>query len=86
MALYWGTSEWPAAMIEQACAIAEKYNLHLPQVEQCQYNMFVRDKMESEYRTLFETRQMGTTIWSPLYGGALAGKYNDGTLPEGSRG
>jgi aryl-alcohol dehydrogenase-like predicted oxidoreductase len=48
--------------------------------------MFVRDKMESEYRTLFETRQMGTTIWSPLYGGALCGKYNDGTLPEGSRG
>jgi len=48
--------------------------------------MFVRDKMESEYRTLFETRQIGTTIWSPLYGGALAGKYNEGTLPEGSRG
>ena len=56
MALYWGTSEWPADRIEQACAIAERYHLHLPQVEQCQYNMFVRDKMESEYRTLFETR------------------------------
>lgn len=48
--------------------------------------MFVRDKMESEYHNLFKTRQMGTTIWSPLYGGALAGKYNEGTLPEGSRG
>lgn len=48
--------------------------------------MFVRDRMEREYKILFETRQMGTTIWSPLYGGALSGKYNDGVLPEGSRG
>jgi aryl-alcohol dehydrogenase-like predicted oxidoreductase len=86
MAQYWGTSEWPADRHEQACQIAEKYHLHVPVVEQCQYNMFERNKMESEYRTLFETRQMGTTIWSPLYGGALSGKYNEGTLHEGSRG
>lgn len=86
MAHYWGTSEWPASRFEQACAIAEKYHLHAPQVEQCQYNMLERERMELEYRPLFETRQMGTTIWSPLYGGALSGKYNDGSLPEGSRG
>jgi len=86
LAWYWGTSEWSALMFEEACQIAEKLHLHAPVVEQCQYNMFVRERFEKEHKPLFERRGMGTTIWSPLAGGFLAGKYNDGNIPEGSRG
>jgi aryl-alcohol dehydrogenase-like predicted oxidoreductase len=59
--------------------------MHPPVVEQCQYNMMNRDRMEREYLPLFERHNMGTTIWSPLAGGILTGKYNDGNIPEGSR-
>lgn len=85
LALYWGTSEWTAIHFEQACQIAERLGLHAPVVEQCQYNMFVRERFEREHKPLFESRGMGTTIWSPLCGGILCGKYNDGSIPEGSR-
>lgn len=71
---------------EEACQIAERLGCHPPRAEQCQYNMFVRERFEKEYKTLFDARGMGTTIWSPLCMGFLAGKYNDGKLPEGSRG
>ena len=86
LALYWGTSEWPGIKFEQACQIAEKLKLHKPVVEQCQYNMFWRDRLEKEYKPLFERRSMATAIWSPLCGGFLSGKYNDGKIPEDSRG
>lgn len=86
LALYWGTSEWTAVRIEQACAIAERLGLHAPVVEQNQYNMFVRERHEKEYMRLFGHRNYGTTIWSPLCSGFLAGKYNDGNLDEGTRG
>jgi len=59
--------------------------MYPPVVEQCQYNMMNRDRMEREYLPLFERHNMGTTIWSPLAGGILTGKYNDGNIPEGSR-
>ena len=64
--------------------ICEKYNLVKPVVEQCQYNLFVRDNMEVKYRRLFEQKKLGTTVWSPLASGILTGKYNNG-IPEGSR-
>ena len=64
--------------------ICEKYNLIKPVVEQPQYNLFVRDKIESDYRRLFQKQKLGTTVWSPLLGGVLTGKYNDG-IPQGSR-
>jgi len=83
MTRYWGTSEWPANVIEQACQIAERLGLHGPTAEQCQYNMLKRDRMEVEYKTLFDARGMGTTIWSPLAVGLLTGRYNDGEIPEG---
>jgi voltage-dependent potassium channel beta subunit len=84
-AFYWGTSEWPADRISKAIEICERLNLHKPIVEQCQYSMLVRDRFENEYRRLFSENKYGTTIWSPLAGGILAGKYNDGVIPEGSR-
>jgi len=83
-ALYWGTSEWSAAQIMEAYAIARKEHLILPQMEQPQYNMFHRDTVESEYEHLYEEIGLGTTIWSPLSSGLLTGKYNDG-IPEGTR-
>jgi aryl-alcohol dehydrogenase-like predicted oxidoreductase len=84
-AFYWGTSEWPADRITKAIEICERYNLHKPIVEQPQYSMLVRDAFEKDYRRLFSEYKYGTTIWSPLAGGILAGKYNDGVAPEGSR-
>jgi voltage-dependent potassium channel beta subunit len=84
-AFYWGTSEWPADRIAKAMEICERLNLHKPIVEQPQYSMLARDRFESEYRRLFDEYKYGTTIWSPLAGGILAGKYNDGNIPEGSR-
>lgn len=82
--LYWGTSEWSAAEIMEAHMIAKELRLIGPTVEQPEYNLFHRDKMEVEYYTIFKNIGMGTTIWSPLASGLLTGKYNDG-IPEGSR-
>ena len=82
---YWGTSEWPADHIQRAIGICERLNLHKPIVEQPEYSMFVRDRFEKEHRRLFSEYKMGTTIWSPMAGGLLSGKYNDGCIPEGSR-
>lgn len=84
-AFYWGTSEWTADRIAKAIEICERLNLHKPIVEQPQYNMLARTKFENEYRFIFQEYKYGTTIWSPLAGGILAGKYNDGNIPEGSR-
>lgn len=82
--LYWGTSEWNAQQITQAHAVARAHHLTPPTMEQPQYNMFCRDRIESEYLPLYETYGLGTTIFSPLASGILTGKYNDG-VPEGSR-
>lgn len=81
--LYWGTSEWSAEEISEARAIAKDLHLIGPAVEQPQYNLFERTKMERDYLPLFK-EGMGTTIWSPLASGLLTGKYNDG-IPAGSR-
>lgn len=83
-ALYWGTSEWSADEIRAAWGIADRYGLHKPLMEQPQYNLFFRDKVEKEYARLYEDIGLGTTIWSPLASGLLTGKYLDG-VPEGSR-
>ena len=72
---YWGTSEWSAYQIKEAYRIARELNLTPPSMEQPQYNMFEREKMEKEYIEIFETEKMGTTIWSPLASGLLTGKY-----------
>jgi voltage-dependent potassium channel beta subunit len=82
--LYWGTSEWSAAEIMEAHMWARELRLEGPAVEQPQYNLFERQKMEVEYATIFKNIGMGTTIWSPLASGLLTGKYNNG-VPEGSR-
>lgn len=82
--LHWGTSQWPAKRIWQAIAICEKYKLEKPIVEQCEYNMLIREKMENDYVELFDEYGMGTTVYSPLCGGILAGRYNRG-IPEDSR-
>jgi len=83
-ALYWGTSEWSAEQIWQAYHIARREHLIPPQMEQSQYNMFVRDKIEKEYKILYEEIGLGTTIFSPLASGFLSGKYNDG-MPKNTR-
>jgi voltage-dependent potassium channel beta subunit len=82
--LYWGSSEWSGVEIMEAHRVAEKYKLIGPTMEQPQYNLFEREKMENEYLTIFKTVGLGTTIWSPLASGLLTGKYNNG-IPEGSR-
>lgn len=82
--LYWGTSEWSAAEIVEAHAAAQRLGLEGPAVEQPEYNLFNRQKLEADYLTIFNHIGMGTTIWSPLASGLLTGKYNDG-IPEGSR-
>lgn len=82
--LYWGTSEWPADAIREAHAAAARYNLHAPTMEQPQYNMLHRERVEIEYAPLYGEFGMGTTIWSPLASGMLTGKYLQGT-PAGSR-
>ncbi|TRX62172.1 aldo/keto reductase [Fulvivirga sp. M361] len=82
--LYWGTSEWSAQEIMEAHRIAERYNLIGPTMEQPQYNMLVREKVEVEYDQIYKTVGLGTTIWSPLASGVLTGKYNDG-FPEDTR-
>lgn len=82
--LYWGTSEWPADRIMQAYGIARQYGLYPPQMEQPQYNLLWRDRVEKEYEPLYDGIGLGTTIWSPLASGLLSGKYNDG-IPAGTR-
>ena len=82
--LYWGTSEWSGVEIMEAHRVAHQYGLIGPVVEQPQYNLFERNKMENEFLMIFKTVGMGTTIWSPLASGLLSGKYNNG-IPEGSR-
>jgi voltage-dependent potassium channel beta subunit len=84
-ALYWGTSEWTAAEIMSAWQIAERHHLHKPVMEQPQYNLLHRERIEEEYARLYGDIGLGTTIWSPLASGLLTGKYNDG-IPPGSRG
>ncbi len=82
--LYWGTSEWSGVEIMEAHRVAAAHNLIAPVVEQPQYNLFERNKLENEYTEIFKNVGMGTTIWSPMASGLLSGKYNDG-IPEGSR-
>ncbi len=83
-ALYWGTSEWNAADIMRAYAIAREQGLTPPQMEQPQYNMLHRERVEKEYLPLYREIGLGTTIWSPLASGVLTGKYNN-SIPAGSR-
>ncbi len=82
--LYWGTSEWSGVEIMEAHRIAAQLHLIGPSVEQPQYNMLHREKMEKEFLQIFKGVGMGTTIWSPLASGLLTGKYNNG-IPAGSR-
>ena len=84
-ALYWGTSEWSAGDIRAAWEIAERHHLHKPVVEQPQYHLFHRRKVEQEYVRLYDEIGLGLTTWSPLASGLLTGKYRNG-IPEGSRG
>lgn len=83
-ALYWGTSEWSADEIRAAWLIADRHHLHKPVVEQPQYNLFHRKRVEVEYARLYEDIGLGLTIWSPLASGVLTGKYLEG-IPEGTR-
>ncbi|TDW97589.1 aldo/keto reductase [Dinghuibacter silviterrae] len=82
--LYWGTSEWTASGIQAAITAAERYHLLRPVVEQPEYNLFRRFKVEEDYALLYDTYGLGLTTWSPLHSGMLTGKYNDG-IPKGSR-
>lgn len=84
-ALYWGTSEWSAADIRAAWEIAERHHLHKPVMEQPQYHLFHRKRVEDEYHRLYEDIGLGLTTWSPLASGLLTGKYRGG-IPDGSRG
>lgn len=83
-ALYWGTSEWSAEQIREAWEIADKRNLRKPQMEQPQYSMLVRAKVEKEFARLYEGTGLGLTTFSPLASGLLSGKYKDG-IPKDSR-
>lgn len=84
-ALYWGTSEWSADEIRSAWNIAERHHLHKPVMEQPQYHLFHRKRVEQEYKRLYEDIGLGLTTWSPLASGLLTGKYRNG-IPAGSRG
>jgi voltage-dependent potassium channel beta subunit len=84
-ALYWGTSEWSAAEIRAAYDIAERHHLHKPVMEQPQYHLFHRQRVETEYARLYDDMGLGLTTWSPLASGLLTGKYQNG-VPAGSRG
>jgi voltage-dependent potassium channel beta subunit len=84
-AFYWGTSEWSAAEIDEACAVADRLHLIRPIVEQPQYNLLTRTKVEYEFADLFKRRKLGLTVWSPLAMGILTGKYSGGDIPEGAR-
>ncbi|GAA0529311.1 potassium channel beta subunit family protein [Chitinophaga japonensis] len=82
--LYWGTSEWSAQEIMEAHMVAREYRLIGPAMEQPEYNLFNRRRMEREYLQIFRNIGLGTTIWSPLASGLLTGKYNQG-IPAASR-
>jgi voltage-dependent potassium channel beta subunit len=84
-ALYWGTSEWSAADIRAAWEIADRHHLHKPVMEQPQYHLLHRERVEKEYSRLYDDMGLGLTTWSPLASGLLTGKYKNG-VPEGSRG
>ncbi|KAJ0871721.1 putative NADP-dependent oxidoreductase domain-containing protein [Helianthus annuus] len=81
-AFYWGTSEWSAQQITEAWAVADRLDLVGPIVEQPEYNMFSRHKVESEYLPLYKNHGIGLTTWSPLASGVLTGKYNSGVPPD----
>ena len=83
-ALYWGTSEWSADEIRAAWDIADRHHLHKPVMEQPEYNLLRRGRVEQEYARLYEDLKLGTTVWSPLASGLLSGKYLDG-IPDESR-
>ncbi len=83
-ALYWGTSEWNADEVRAAWEIADRHHLHKPVMEQPQYNIFHRTKVEREYARLYDEIGLGVTVWSPLASGLLSGKYLDG-VPDNSR-
>ncbi len=83
-AFYWGTSEWSGEQLRQAYEIAYRCGLNPPSMDQPQYHMFHRARVEVEYADLYRDYGLGTTIWSPLASGLLTGKYNDG-VPKGSR-
>ena len=83
-ALYWGTSEWSAEEIRQAWEIADRRNLRKPQMEQPQYSLLFRDRVEKEYARLYDGIGLGLTTWSPLASGVLSGKYSTG-VPSDSR-
>ncbi len=83
-AIYWGTSEWSAEQIQEAWQIADRRNLHRPQMEQPQYNLLVHERVEREYEKLYGDIGLGLTTWGPLRSGLLSGKYSKGT-PTGSR-
>ncbi len=83
--LYWGTSEWSAQEIMEAHMVAKQYNLIGPTMEQPQYNMLHRQKVEVEYSQIYKTVGLGTTIWSPLASGVLTGKYNQKSQPKDTR-
>ena len=83
-ALYWGTSEWSAVEIVEAWHIADRHHLHKPVMEQSQYNLFHRQRVEQEYARLYDDLGLGLTTWSPLASGVLTGKYSNG-IPTGSR-
>jgi voltage-dependent potassium channel beta subunit len=80
--LYWGTSEWSAQQVMEAYAVARQYHLTPPTMEQPQYNLFYRERVEVEYLPLYSGIGLGTTIWSPLASGILTGKYRDGIPPD----
>lgn len=82
--LYWGTSEWPAALIREAHKVARTHHLHAPTMEQPQYNLLHRERVELEYAPLYAELGLGTTTWSPLASGLLTGKYSDG-MPGDAR-
>ncbi len=84
-ALYWGTSEWNAQQLTEAYSVAQQHHLLAPQMEQPQYNMFARERVEKDYAPLYALMGLGTTIFSPLASGLLSGKYNDGVVPPDSR-
>ena len=85
-ALYWGTSEWPAEAIQAAWQVADRHGWHKPLMEQPQYHLFHRKRVEQEYAPLYRDIGLGLTTWSPLASGLLSGKYRAGQIPAGSRG
>lgn len=85
LALYWGTSEWSAAQLQEAWDVANRLGLQGPVVEQPEYNIFHRHKVEEEFKPIINKYGLGLTTWSPLASGVLTGKYSGGKVPEGSR-